>query len=145
MMENFEILYWHWLVLGIVLFLIEVMVPITFFLWLGISALFMGGLLYFFPALTIEFQLVSYGVFAILSLLFSRRAYKRLQGVKGSPSLNKRGQELIGHKFILETDLPRGETRQVIHGVDWKITGSNLKKGDEVEVVGVKDLMLIVK
>ena len=144
-MENFEILYWHWLVLGVVLFLIEVMVPITFFLWLGISALFMGGLLYFFPALTIEFQLVSYGVFAILSLLFSRRAYKRLQNAKGHSSLNKRGQELIGYKFILEEDLKRGTIRQTINGVDWKIAGSNLKKGHEVEVVEVKDLTLIVK
>lgn len=144
-MENFEILYWHWLVLGVVLFVVEVLLPLTFFLWLGISALFMGGLLYFFPTLTIEFQLVSFGVFAILSLLFSRRAYKKLQGVKSSTSLNKRGQELVGHKFILETDLPRGEIRQSIHGVDWKITGSNLKKGDEVEVVEVKDLTLIVK
>ena len=36
-------------------------------------------------------------------------------------------------------------SKSEINGVDWKIAGSNLKKGHEVEVVEVKDLTLIVK
>jgi|GEM_PF-5817256 len=35
---NTDFVYWHWWLFAVVLFIIEVVVPGTFFLWMGVSA-----------------------------------------------------------------------------------------------------------
>ena len=50
--------YWHWYVLGIALITIEMLVPTFFALWIGISALLTGAILYFVPSLAWEYQII---------------------------------------------------------------------------------------
>ena len=39
-----DLTFWHWMVLGVILVIIELIVPGIWFLWLGLGALGEGGL-----------------------------------------------------------------------------------------------------
>ena len=58
--------FWHWLVLGLALIIIELFAWSTFFLWMGISAVVVGILLYLSPDMSWEMQLL---IFAFLSIV----------------------------------------------------------------------------
>ena len=54
MMESIN--YWHWLIAGVVLIVLEVFAPGAFFLWLGVSAGVVGLILVMFPDMGWESQ-----------------------------------------------------------------------------------------
>lgn len=53
----FELLYWHWLVLGLLILGIELFVPSMTAIWFGLSALVVGVLLWVLPDLSFTIQL----------------------------------------------------------------------------------------
>lgn len=55
---EFDLVYWHWLVLGIALVVVEVFIPSFTAFWFGLGALVVGVLLWLFPELTLNVQLV---------------------------------------------------------------------------------------
>lgn len=55
---SLEILYWHWIVLGVGLILLEIALPTFMMLWFGIGALLTGLVLLIFPSLSITIQLL---------------------------------------------------------------------------------------
>jgi hypothetical protein len=62
---NFQ--WWHWMVLGIALMLLELAVPAFFLIWFGVGALIVGLALLGFPALPFAWQVV---VWTVCSLAF---------------------------------------------------------------------------
>ena len=60
------VVYWTWWTIGILLVILEISAPGTFFLWMGISAGIVGVVLYIVPELSWELQLT---IFAVLSVL----------------------------------------------------------------------------
>lgn len=53
-----QILWWHWVVLGIALMLLELAVPTFFMIWFGAAAVILGGVLLVFPSLTLAWQIL---------------------------------------------------------------------------------------
>ena len=53
----FELLYWHWLVFGMVLIIAELFIPSFTIFWFGLGALIVGGVLLFAPHLSFSWQL----------------------------------------------------------------------------------------
>jgi membrane protein implicated in regulation of membrane protease activity len=51
-------LWWHWVVLGIVLVLLELAVPTFFLLWFGVGAIVVGIVLAVFPSLFFPWQIL---------------------------------------------------------------------------------------
>lgn len=63
---NANIEYWHWIVMGLLLSLSEILLTSFVLLWFGLSAIIVGGLMMIFP-LTITLQLL---IWVLLSLFF---------------------------------------------------------------------------
>jgi membrane protein implicated in regulation of membrane protease activity len=42
---EFKLLYWHWLVLGMVMILAEIFIPSFTIFWFGLGAILVGGIL----------------------------------------------------------------------------------------------------
>jgi len=63
---GFEILYWHWIVLGVGLMLLEVVLPSFTALWFGAGAILVGILLLLFPAMSITYQVLLWAIFSSL-------------------------------------------------------------------------------
>ena len=88
--------FWHWLVLGVVLAIIEVFAPGAFFLWLGISAGIVGSVLWVFPGISWELQVLFFAILSIASVVIARRYLTAHPLETDLPNLNKRGQQYVG-------------------------------------------------
>ena len=134
--------YWHWLVVGVVLGIIEVFAPGAFFLWLGISAGLVGIILWLVPALAWELQLLLFAVFSIASVVIARRYLKAHPLETDLPDLNQRGRQYIGRVFTLQEPVVNGRGKIRVDDSTWKITCSDCESGTRVIINGVDGVVL---
>ena len=66
--------YWQWLVLAVVLVVLEIVSPGVFFLWFGLAAAGVGGILWRAPNLVWQMQLVIFAMLSVLSIGVARGA-----------------------------------------------------------------------
>jgi membrane protein implicated in regulation of membrane protease activity len=59
--------WWHWMVLGVGLIVLELIIPAFFVIWFGLGALIVGVALGVIPVMSIEAQI---GVWIVASLVF---------------------------------------------------------------------------
>jgi inner membrane protein len=55
-----QLLWWHWMVLGFVLVLLELAVPTFFLVWFGVGAIVVGIALVAFPPLSFTWQILTW-------------------------------------------------------------------------------------
>ncbi len=141
---EFDILWWHWIILGILLCISEILGPGFFLLFIGAAALVTGGLSWFAPEL--PFTITGF-IFIFLSLGFCYYAkpfYKKLI-VSTHQNLNKRGEQYIGQSFILIEDAQNGKARVKVGDTIWSIrTTKPLKTGDSVVVKSINGTEFII-
>ncbi len=143
--SGLELVFWHWLVLGLVFGIIEVLAPGTFFLWLGVSAALVGLLVLAVPAMGWEHQVLWFGVLSVTSVVLSRRYLKRRPIETDNPLLNRRGLQYVGRTFTLEEPIVNGQGKIRVDDSIWKIEGPDCDAGSKVEVSGVDGVILQVK
>jgi membrane protein implicated in regulation of membrane protease activity len=137
--------YWHWWVLGIVLVILEIFSPAAFFLWLGIAAGLVGGLLLILPSLTWEWQLLAFAVFSVASVAAGRGYLQRHPIKTDQPTLNRRGEQYIGREFTLDAPIVNGNGKIRVDDTTWKIRGPECPAGTQVRVTGVDGVVLLVQ
>ena len=71
-----EMLYWHWIVLGILLVLFELIIPSFTAMWFGLAAIVVGAFLWFQPELSGSMQVLFWAVLSGLLTLFWFRIFK---------------------------------------------------------------------
>lgn len=136
--------YWHWWVLGVVLAVLEVFVPGTFFLWMGIAAGVVGGVLWLAPALPLEYQVLAFAVLSVVSIVISRRYLRDHPIQSDQPLLNRRGAQYVGRVFTLAEPVVNGRGKLRVDDTTWRVTGEDCPAGTRVEVVGVDGTVLQV-
>ncbi|ORU90512.1 MAG: hypothetical protein A6F71_06000 [Cycloclasticus sp. symbiont of Poecilosclerida sp. M] len=62
---DFDIAYWHWAVLGMLLVGFEIFIPSFTVLWFGLGALVVAVFLYLAPELALSWQLFIWSVFSV--------------------------------------------------------------------------------
>lgn len=143
-----EILYWHWLLLGIGLIAIEMLLPSFISLWFGLAAVVVGVLLLFFP-IQLPVQILLWTGFSILFMFLWFKFIKPLATDKTKAGLSA---EKIIHETGMVIKLPiDGEKGQVrfatpkLGNDEWLFnTADTLAIGDRVKVVAVEGNSLIV-
>lgn len=138
--------FWHWLALGIIILILEILGVGGFLLGMGVAALTVGGLLYIFSSMLWYWQWL---LFALLSIVFSLiywKKFRRFNHRTEQPQLNARTALLIGRKVPLLTAVRNGLGKVQIGDALWTVryTG-DLEQGDIVEVVAIDDMALSVK
>ena len=63
-----NLLWWHWIVFGILLIIIEMFTGTFFILGLGFSAIILGGIAFAYP-ITLEIELIVWMILSILSIV----------------------------------------------------------------------------
>ena len=145
MIDIFAMTHWSWLVLGLGLLILELVVPAMFFLWLGISALATGLVLYFFPDMSWQAQFLMFSVLSVVSILLSRRFFSNKQIETELPNLNRRGQQYVGRVFTLIEPVKNGYGKISVDDSQWRVTGPALEKGTQVKVVSARGSVLEVE
>jgi membrane protein implicated in regulation of membrane protease activity len=140
-----DIIYWHWLILAVVLIILEILMPGAYFLWMGVSAIFVGGLMYIFPELAFLVQILIFAILSVTAVMMYRSYRKKNPLVTDEPALNRRGEKYIGQSFTLKEPIVNGVGKIKVDDSTWKIKGFDIDAGETVRVVAVDGTTLIVE
>ncbi len=146
---DFVILYWHWIVFGIILVLSEIFVATFFVLWFGVAAIVVGLLMLLIPTMPFAAQSV---LWAIVSTALTVVWFKWLKPI--APDKTKAGLSReallgqIGQVIKVPIDGNRGTVRfpaPVLGNDEWVILSNDiLHIGDRVTVQELSGNSLIV-
>lgn len=128
---------WAWWVLGIVLLILEVLLPGVFLVWIGIAAILTGALSLLLWEQAFWVWQAQWLVFAVLSLaaaLIGRRIVRTRGETSDQPYLNQRGQSLVGRTATLEQPITEGRGRIRLDDTMWSVQGPDLPVGARVRV-----------
>lgn len=138
--------YWHWLILGVVLVILEMLAPGVVFLWLGLAAIATGIIDLVLPAdLGWEYQVLIFAGLSVVSVTGGRLWIRSHPTATDHPTLNRRGTQYVGRVFTLDTPIANGVGKLRVDDTTWKIVGSDLPAGTRVTVTGVEGTMLKVE
>ena len=147
---DFALLYWHWIVFGIGLMLLEIFLGSFFILWFGAAAIVVGILMVPLPAMSVIAQVLIWAIsstalaFAWFKLIKPLNTDKTKAGLSRESLLGEIGQVLR---------VPNGEQRgkvrfpaPVLGSDEWLIISQeDLDIGDRVSVIDLSGNALIVK
>jgi len=145
MLANLTMHYGWWL-LALVLIGAEIMAPGFFMLWIGIAAAALGVVLLFVPDMGFGVQSVVFAVFAVISCFVYWRFVRHAMDERSDlPHLNRRAEQYIGRRFVLETAIINGQGKARVGDSPWLVEGPDLPVGTTIEVIGVDGSTLRVK
>ncbi len=137
--------YWHWWILGIIFIVIEIFAPGAIFIWFGVSAAVLGILLLVLPDLSWQIQITLFSVLSLLSILAWRQYRKKVPEKNAYPTLNKRGEELVGRVFTLNEAIVNNYGKIHVDDTMWKINGPDTEAGQKIKVVSLDGTVLKVE
>lgn len=138
---------WSWMALGLVLLIMEVLLPGIFLLWIGIAAIVTGALSLVLWDMAFWGWQVQVLVFLALSLLAAFIGKKIMSGREhetDEPLLNRRADQLVGRLATLHEPILDGTGRVRIDDTVWRVSGDDMAAGAKVRITGVSNGILEV-
>ncbi|VAW74139.1 Putative activity regulator of membrane protease YbbK [hydrothermal vent metagenome] len=136
--------HWHWWTLAALLIILEVFAPGAFFLWLGVAAAAVGGVVYLYPDIDWEYQLLLFSVLSVISIVIWRKFFRSTPADTDQPHLNRRGEQYVGRVFTLDEPIADGIGKIRVDDSTWKVRGEDCSAGTRIEVTGVDGTILKV-
>lgn len=133
---------WHWMTVGLLLCVIELIIPTTILLWPGVAALVTGVITLLLPELSWHFQVALFAVLAVATAFAGRQFYKRRSS--GRSPLNRRAEKLIGRQIKLTDAIENGVGGAHIEGTRWRLIGPDTEAGTSVIVTAIEGASLVV-
>jgi len=144
------ILWYHWLILGMLLLLGEMLLPSFTLLWFGLAGLLVSILLFIVPDLSLSLQLLIWAFSSIVLTILWFKYFKPTMTDKTKARISK--EAVIGETGIVikvPQDDIRGTVRfsmPLLGSDEWEfICHQTCKVGDRVEVADVSGNTLIVR
>lgn len=140
-----ELTFWHWLILGVALIILEALLPGVVFLWMGLAALVTGVVVLVVTGLAWQAQTLIFAALSVVSVIAGRMWWRSRPTVTDHPTLNRRGEQHVGRVFTLEAPIVDGVGKIRVDDSTWKIIGADLPAGTQVKVVGADGTILRVE
>lgn len=137
--------HWHWWILAVLFVVLEVFTPGTFFLFMGIAAAVIGGVVLIAPGLGWEYQVLGFAVLSVVATVLGRNYLKKRPIHTDRPTLNRRGAQYVGRTFTLDEPIVNGQGKIHVDDSTWKINGADCAAGSRVKVTGVDGTVLQVE
>jgi membrane protein implicated in regulation of membrane protease activity len=135
---------WNWLILAVLLFILETMVPGVHFLWFGIAAVIVGALA-MATGIAWQYQIIAFGVISVLTVFWVRRYVRPDVATSDLPDLNIRGQQYIGRSLVVEQAIQNGRGKVRAGDTLWLAEGPDAPAGARVTVTSSKGNVLVVE
>ncbi len=135
---------WTWWIVALVMFVLELMAPGVFFLWLGFAAVVVGAVDLVID-LTWQLEVGLFAVLSVISLLVSRKFLSGRAIETDQPNLNRRMLNHVGRNFVLEQPIVNGRGELKIDDTIWKVRGADAQAGSWVKLVDVDGLVFVVE
>lgn len=136
---------WNWMVLGIILLVLEIVLPGVFLVWIGIASLIVGAISIFAwesGFWTWQTQVLLFLVLSVASAFAGRRLAGPRKDDSDQPLLNRRGDQLIGRTATLAEPIRNGRGRIQLGDTFWRVSGPDLPAGTQVRVTAVAETEL---
>ena len=136
---------WFWWGVALALFAAEALLPGSFMLWLGLAAVgtALVDLVVPMPGAA---QWMLFAVLSLVSVAAGWQYKKRHpKGASDQPLLNRRGAQLVGQVYVLESAIVDGRGRLRIGDAFWTAHGPELPAGARVRVTGFDGAGLTVE
>jgi len=130
--------HYGWWLLALVLIGAEMLLTGYFLLWIGFAAAAIGLILVVAPGLDLVWQLVLFVALALWSSYVYWRFVRRLLDAPSDrPLLNRRAEQYVGRRYVLDTAIVNGQGKARVGDSVWLVEGPDRPAGGTVEVVGV--------
>lgn len=147
---EFIILYWHWLVFGMLLMAAEIFIPSFTIFWFGLGAIVVSALLWIVPDLSLSWQIATW---AAASSLFALLWFKLIRPTMIDRTKAGIAREAIagesGQVIKAPTEHSRGIVRfttPVLGDDEWEfICNSDVQLGDRVFIRELSGNTLLVE
>jgi membrane protein implicated in regulation of membrane protease activity len=147
---EFQLLWWYWLIFGMLLVMAEITVPTFTLFWFGLAAICIGIVLLFLPNLSVSLQLIFWAVGSIICTVLWFKYFKPTMVDRTKAGVSR--EAVTGESGIVIKP-PQNDFRGVVRfsmpllGADeWEfICHESCEVGDRVEVIDVSGNTLIVK
>ena len=107
-MDNFQMLYWYWLVFGMLLILFELAIPSFTIFWFGLGALVVGVLLLLAPGISLTAQILIWIIASAAFVLFWFKVLKPRMTDRTKAGISR---EAVLGETAMVTRLPEGDRR----------------------------------
>lgn len=137
--------FWYWWVAGLGLLAVEIFMPGTFFLWMGVAAGAVGAVLLIEPDLSLDTQLLIFAIISVAAVVGWRAYLRKNPPQTDEPTLNRRGEQYIGRDFALSEAIDNGAGKIRVDDTTWKVIGPDLPQGSKVHVTAAQGTLLVVE
>jgi inner membrane protein len=134
---------WNWFILAVLLFVLEFLVPGVHFLWFGVAAVVVG-LLALATGLTWPYQVIAFGIIAVLTVFAVRRYVRPDVSKSDLPDLNERALQYVGRSLVVEEAIENGRGKVRVGDSVWQAEGPDVPAGSRVKVTGARGTVLVV-
>ncbi len=131
-----HVVHWTWWIIAVVLIVLEMFAPGTFFLWMGASAGIVGVALFLFPELAWELQLTLFATLSIVAIVLARRYLQKNKGAHSK--LSQRGKRYIGRTVTVAEAIINGLGKVRIEDTLWRVRGDDAVIGQQVKIVAIE-------
>jgi membrane protein implicated in regulation of membrane protease activity len=131
-----HVVHWTWWIIAVVLIVLEMFAPGTFFLWMGASAGIVGVALLLFPELAWELQLTLFATLSIVAIVLARRYLQKNKGAHSK--LSQRGKRYIGRTVTVAEAIINGLGKVRIEDTLWRVRGRDTVIGQQVKIVAIE-------
>lgn len=137
---------WHWLLLAITLFGIEMLGVNGFLLGAGAAAVLLALIIGFVPELTWPYQLLLYGLLALVLTFCYWYWLRQFNTRTDAPKLNDRAAQMVGMVINLPDGLIDGQGRVQVGDTFWQLRAeASIDPGSRVIVIASEGMTLRVK
>ncbi|MDR2924538.1 MAG: NfeD family protein [Azoarcus sp.] len=134
--------WWHWIVAGIALVLLELVIPSFFVLWFGLGALIVGLLTLIAPSFPLTGQILLWAIASAVMTVLWFRVFSRF---RDKTQIGTAGGDIIGEIGLLVADTAqfgRGKVRfqrPVLGAEEWPCTSdAEIPAGTRVKLISVE-------
>lgn len=137
---------WHWLCLGVLVLLGELLGASGFLLGIGASAVIVALLKFMMPGFAWYWQFLIFGFLSVVLTLIYWKRFKKFNEKTEAPLLNSRVQNLIGRQAPLIKAVEAGQGKIQIADALWTVSCTqNLPAGTIVRIIGAEGMVLLVE
>jgi inner membrane protein len=134
---------WNWFILAVLLFVLEFALPGIHFLWFGMAAVVVG-LLALATGLAWPYQVIAFGIIAVLTVFAVRRYVRPDVSKSDLPDLNERALQYVGRSLVVEEAIENGRGKVRVGDSVWQAEGPDVPAGSRVKVTGARGTVLVV-
>jgi inner membrane protein len=134
---------WNWFILAVLLFVLELALPGIHFLWFGMAAVVVG-LLALATGLAWPYQVIAFGIIAVLTVFIVRRYVRPDVSKSDLPDLNERALQYVGRSLVVEEAIENGRGKVRVGDSVWQAEGPDVLAGSRVKVTGARGTVLVV-